>query len=220
MISGIFLNENFLFKKEYYDTDIDYLDKRRIQIAFNIIRQSISFILNQAQILYKDSPSIYELIESQLKQSLKIVEDIANKIEMMALREKEKDRKLKYLFNWNKIPGPDESKLQFVYDLESLEDMHYLYSIKKISKSKDKSKISFQLVIDDETLIEDFGHDIIDISISLPDKIYEKNVDKEASIRISHSNGKIVDIPLVIHEDMGTKYVFLKRSDKPKKIKK
>jgi hypothetical protein len=126
---------------------------------------------------------------------------------------------LKYLFKWNKVPGPDNKKLDFIYNLESFDEMNLYSKITNISKSKDKSTITFKIISDIE--LEELGNDEIKIEIKINEKKnYQKNENKEAYILISYSDGKTSEIPLVIDEGFGMKNVFIKKSYLPKTIKK
>src|SRR5437867_3106946 len=81
-------------------SSVNKLDVRRTQLCTMLVRNCIQFCKLQYDLIEQDSPGLTETIISQLDKSVKICDEIANKVEITNLRNIGTKTKLEFLFNW------------------------------------------------------------------------------------------------------------------------
>ena len=99
------------------------------------------FCINQYELLEEETPALAETNIQLLKQTIKICKDIERRVELLELKSKGTKVELEYLFNWNKIPGPDKIKLDRFMGKE-IGITPTPYKISDVKKSKNDNELS------------------------------------------------------------------------------
>jgi hypothetical protein len=125
-LSGIFsyerlkkLIEAILWDKnsdEYSDINNAGPDPRRTYLGALLAQEGIKLCTKAYLAQNRETPILTEATVDQLNKTIKICNEIAYLVDLPARKESKDD--LQYLFNWSRVPGPDESK--FVELIESI----------------------------------------------------------------------------------------------------
>lgn len=92
------------------------MNSRRTYLAALLVEEGIKICIEKYVAQNRETPILTEATVGQLKQAIKICNEIAYMVDLPTRRESEND--LEYLFNWSRVPGADESK--FVDLIESI----------------------------------------------------------------------------------------------------
>lgn len=173
---------------------LSILDSYRLQLSDTILGECIDFYKNQVKLFFADMPFTGQQIINQLENSQNICKEISYKVELDKQKESKDKDNLIYLFNWSKIPGRDENRLEFLTSLDSVSGILPTHYITSISKSNDDSHLSCSL-----------ESDITDEPVKVDLKI-----DEEKLFLTYHlSNHKQIEIPLILKYDGKMKYIYI-----------
>ena len=125
------------------------LDAWRTHLSTSLLEKCLYFCINQYQLLEEETPALAETNIQLLKQTIKICKDIEKRVELLELKSKGTKVESDYLFNWNKIPGPDKIKLgRFMGNEIGIGDTPYEMS--DVKKSKNEKELSCSLLFENE----------------------------------------------------------------------
>jgi len=113
-----------------------------------LVGKCITFLKLQYEFLEHDSPGLADIVLGQLSQAAKISNEIANKVELLNLRNVASKTKLEYLFNWKKVTEKDEKLWSLLYG-----ELGVLFNIETINRSPDGRVLEFKLVLEYDDVI-------------------------------------------------------------------
>ena len=100
---------------EHSDLNKVGLDPRQTYLAAMLAQEGIEVCTKVYIEQNREAPALTETTVDQLNKTIKICNEIAYLVDLPARKESKED--LQYLFNWSRVPGPDEAK--FVDLIES-----------------------------------------------------------------------------------------------------
>jgi hypothetical protein len=92
------------------------LDSRRLYLAALFAKEGIKLCIEEHIAQNSESPKLAEATVDQLNKTVELCSEIAYVADLPTRRKSEDN--LRYQFNWNRIPGPDEDK--FVKFIENI----------------------------------------------------------------------------------------------------
>jgi hypothetical protein len=108
---------SLLNKDNYADSVDETSDTRRTQLAALLVEEGIKLCIKKYELLLSETPALTGPTIEHLNKAIDICKDIAYKIDLNQRIFLEKEGKLTYLFDWNRIPGNDNNKLiEFIKD--------------------------------------------------------------------------------------------------------
>jgi|GEM_PF-5705491 len=131
-----------------FPPSVNRLDPRRTQLCAMLVSKCITFLKLQYEFLEHDSPGLADIVLGQLSQAAKISNEIANKVELLNLRNVASKTKLEYLFNWKKVTEKDEKLWSLLYG-----ELGVLFNIETINRSPDGRVLEFKLVLEYDDVI-------------------------------------------------------------------
>lgn len=108
---------------------VNRVDARRTQLCAMLINKCIGFLKLQYDFLEHDSPGLTAIVLEQLDRAGKISSEIANKVELLNLRNVATKTKLEYLFDWNNITEKHEKLWSYLYG--ELDTLFFIGSINR-----------------------------------------------------------------------------------------
>jgi len=120
---------------------VNMVDARRSQLSAIMINKGIEFLKLQYEFLEHDSPGLANIVLDQLSHAARISNEIANKVELLNIRNVASKSKLEYLFNWKKVTEKDEKLWSYLYG-----HLGEPFGITRLKRSSDDRKIRFDLI--------------------------------------------------------------------------
>lgn len=173
---------------------VNRTDARRAQLGAMLVNKGIKFLKLQYEFLEHDSPGLADIVLGQLSHAARISNEIANKVELLNIRNVASKTKLEYLFNWKKVNEKDEKLWSYLYG-----EIGEYFGIENIERSPDDRKLKFDLISEYEVLIAS-------IMVSLSSK------EDKATLLISKGSTKI-EREFVVRWENDELYVFKKIND-------
>jgi len=173
---------------------VNRLDTRRTQLSSMLVSKSIMFLKLQYEFLEHDTPELANIILKQLSQAEKISNEIANKVELLNIRNVANKSKLEYLFNWKKVTEKDERLWSFLYG-----ELGVPFAIENIHRSPNDRTLRFKLV-------SEFGDVFSTVTVAISGE------DEKAMLVIENNSIKI-ERKLIIRREKDELYVFRKNNN-------
>ena len=173
---------------------VNMIDARRSQLSAIMINKGIEFLKLQYEFLEDDSPGLANIVLDQLFHAARISNEIANKVELLNIRNVATKSKLEYLFNWKKVGEKDEKLWSYLYG-----HLGEPFGISDIKRSPDDRKIKFDL-------ISPYDIAIGTVKITLDEQ------GNKATLLLSQGSTKI-EKELIVRWENDALYVFKKISD-------
>jgi len=198
LISKILRMEHSLLHTLLPSSRVRKLDSRRVQISAGIIQDCVHFCQLQLQMLFPESESLIQPTIDQLNQTIRICNDIANKVELNELRNLGKDDNLEFLFNWDKVTTRDKYRLEsFLY-----EETNLPFGVTQLKKSNNGKSITCKITDDNDTQV------YYSVKIKINEGTSEKS---NANLLLTDlDSNKVYTTSLVAKKKNETYYIFKK----------
>lgn len=170
---------------------VNRLDMRRTQLCAMLLTKSIQFLKLQYQFLEHDTPGLASIVLDELNNAVKIGNEIANKVELLNVRNVASRGNLEYLFNWKKVTNKDERLWSFLY-----KELEVPFAIETISRSSNGRILRFKL-------ISEFGDVFSTVTVTLIGE------NEKAMLVIEEGSNKI-EKELALRIENDEVYVFKK----------
>ncbi|PWU80848.1 MAG: hypothetical protein DLM72_10085 [Candidatus Nitrosopolaris wilkensis] len=90
-----------------------YLDQtRRSQTALILAEEGLRFLISQYKLLSKRTPFLAQTTINELERSIQICNDISDELQSRYLESKTQKEKTVHIFDWDRVPGRHEQRLQ------------------------------------------------------------------------------------------------------------
>lgn len=219
---------------EHSDINNTDFDPRRIYLAAMLAEEGIKRCTRTYIAQNRDTPILTEATVDQLDRTIKICNEIAYLVDLPTRKESEND--LEYLFNWSRVPGPDESKfVAFIENIfgsiyENFKDDNLLtYEIKKESPAahgtsleelselygatgKKEEEISSRLRASEIVLnVIDMNHEIM-ATYSLILRFSAKAI--KLIYEVNGKRGQLDTTNIIVKQDYGNFYIYRRKSSR------